>query len=709
MMLDERLFETLPDSMQEVWHKFFPKGEIDLSARLAFNGQSWHAEELTATCLNVSFLPYIKFPYRLERGTGRLRLADDALSVDLTAYNGASEVRIHGNIHHPGPDFTGEIKAEAPVVRFDDHLLAALPESSRGVVRSLRPSGTFHCFVRCGRSDPRQEIDRYVWGRLNHCSIQYDKFPYPLNNIRGVFEMKGSDWTFTELEGTNDTGIVRCNGHFKPIDVGSELLLSFTASNLPLEEELREALVMNPRAQQLWTSLRPRGQVDMSYCQVLYRTGEGKPMVDFRIEPRGDSTSIEPMAFPYRLEKLRGLLYFRDGQITIDRMRGEHGRTRVFVLGECHAAPDGGWQLNLNDLTIDQLHADRELVQALPGRLKKVVSELNPSGPINMRGSLHLIGGPSPEIPIQASWDLSLAFNQISIDAGVPIESLAGGMRLIGNYDGQRAQARGNLSFDSLIYKDWQFTDVAGPIWIDDQRVVLGRDADPPEPGRLPRHITANFYGGAIEGDCWVNLGPTPRYSLQADLKSADLARLTSETISGRQRLSGKVLARLELSGQPRGQHTMRGGGSVQLRDADIYQLPLMVALLKILSVRPPDTTAFTESDIEFRVHGNHIYFDRMNFNGDAISLRGNGEMNFDKEIHLNFHAAVGKRELPIPILREVVKGASQQFMQLHVEGTVDAPLATAEAFPGVNQAFKDLEAGLQGGAASQRKPPDMR
>jgi hypothetical protein len=544
---------------------------------------------------------------------------------------------------------------------------------------------------------------------LNHCSIQYEKFPYPLGNIRGVFEMQGSDWTFSELEGTNDTGVVQCHGHFKPLPAGSELRLHFTAQNVPLEEELREALVTNPRAQQLWTSLRPRGQFNLPQCQVLYLTSERKAIVDFRAEPCGDTVSIEPTAFPYRLEKLRGSLYFRDGEITIDRVRAEHGRARMLAMGNCRCDPSGAWQLNLDDLTVDQLHADRELIQALPGRLKKIVAELNPGGPVNLRGSLHLFGGPTPETPLRASWDLSLAFNQISANLGLPVDRLAGGLRLTGGFDGRHTQARGNLSFDSLIYKDWQFTDIAGPIWIDDQRIILGRDADPREPGRAPRHITANFYGGALEADGWVTLGPTPNYSLQATLRAADLARLTAETMAGRQQLSGKVFARLELDGQPHGQHTLRGGGNVQLRDADIYEVPLMVALLKILSVRPPDTTAFTESDIEFRIHGNHIYFDRMNFNGDAISLRGNGEMNFEKEIHLNFHAAVGRRELPIPILREVVKGASEQVMQLHVEGTVDAPLATAEAFPGVNQAFKDIEAGLQGGNASERRPAERR
>ncbi len=120
-----------------------------------------------------------------------------------------------------------------------------------------------------------------------------------------------------------------------------------------------------------------------------------------------------------------------------------------------------------------------------------------------------------------------------------------------------------------------------------------------------------------------------------------------------------------------------------------------MVALLKILSVRQPDTTAFTESDMQFVIRGNHVYFDRLDFNGDAISLRGNGEMDFDGGINLNFRAAVGKRELKVPILRELMKGASQQIMQIQVTGTVDAPVPNTVAFPAVNQAFRDLEAGL--------------
>lgn len=694
MALDGRLFETLPDNLKSVWHKFFPLGEIDLTATVAFDGTTWKPD-LTAHCLNVSFLPYVKFPYRLERGAGKLTLKNDLLTVDLTAYSGPDEVRIHGAIQHPGPDFTGEIKAEAPLVRLDDKLFAALQEPSRGVIRSLNPAGTFNCFVHLWRGTAKEELHKYIGMRLNHCSLRYEKFPYPLTNITGTIEMHDGDWTFKELEGVNDTGRVKCQGRFGPLAKGSELLLNFTATDLPLEEELRESL--NPRARGLWNMLRPRGVVDVTSSEVRYLSREASLSVAFRLETRGDVTSIEPTCFPYRLEKLNGAVAFQEGYIQIERLRAVHDRTQIVTSGDVHATPEGNWQLSLKELTVDRLHADRDLLAALPGRLKRLVTDLDPSGPVNLRGAVNLFGASQPDLPIEASWDVALEFNHTSLDAGIKLDDLVGGVRLLGRFDGQQAQAWGDLNLDSVIYKDLQFTEVLGPLWIDDGRVILGTGAQPAAPGRPQRRIMAKLYGGRLMADARITLGPAPQFSLRANLVDADMARFMQETVAGRQKLSGKVAADLELAGKGRGTHTLQGNGSIRLREADIYELPVMVSLLKILSVRPPDTTAFTESDMEFVIRGNHIYFNKMNFNGDAVSLRGTGEMSFDKDIQLKLYAAVGRRELKIPVISAMVKGASQQFMEIRVEGTVDSPVATAEAFPGVNQAFKDLEAGLNG------------
>ena len=93
------------------------------------------------------------------------------------------------------------------------------------------------------------------------------------------------------------------------------------------------------------------------------------------------------------------------------------------------------------------------------------------------------------------------------------------------------------------------------------------------------------------------------------------------------------ALARI--GGNAQGMHTWRGNGQVRLRDADIYELPVMINLLKLLSIQRPDRTAFTTSNIDFRVEGDDLALERIDFSGDIISLKGTGRMNAQRELNL--------------------------------------------------------------------------
>jgi hypothetical protein len=690
MSVGRPLFDALPDEWRSIWYKFFPSGEVDLDARLVFDGQSWQPE-LTIKCLNASFL-YHKFPYRVERATGTLHLKEGLLAIDLAAFSGTDEISIRGEIANPGPDFTGYVTFDAPNLPFDDKLLSALPEASRRVMRSLNPRGTFGCFVRCWRDDPHEaRMHQRLWGQLNHCSLKFDKFAYPVENIRGRVEMLDGRWTFTDLRGTNDAGVVECTGEFTPQASGGELLLRFAARGVALDEELREAL--DPRGQQVWSLLRPRGLINISDCEVRYHAREKRLGLEFRLWPQGETASIEPVHFPYRLERLQGSVLFRNGQVEIETLRAEHGRTLVEAKGTSHCGPDG-WRLELAELSVDRLTSDRDVVAALPERLRRAVMELNPTGPMSLRGKLLLAGSGQPGDPLKTNWDLDLYLHQANLNAGVLLEDVRGNVRLTGSSRGPILRCRGDLKLDSLIYKGLQFTEVAGPLWIEESRVLLGAWAEP-EDTRQKRRITGRAYGGGVALDAWADLGPAHTYRVQGSLAGADLARFTQENVVGRQKLQGKMFGQVALRGAGRGVHTLQGGGEFQLRNADIYELPLMVALLSILSIKPPDTTAFTESDVKFRVDGGRVYFDQLAFKGDAVTLLGNGDMNLDLDIQLQLYATVGPRELRIPLITDVMRGASQQVMRIHVGGTLHSPTTRAEAFPGVSRALKELEAGL--------------
>ena len=122
-----------------------------------------------------------------------------------------------------------------------------------------------------------------------------------------------------------------------------------------------------------------------------------------------------------------------------------------------------------------------------------------------------------------------------------------------------------------------------------------------------------------------------------------------------------------------------------------MYQLPVKISLLKILGLRSPDQNAFSDATVDYRIEGEHIYLKQIDFQGDAISLRGTGEMNFQSAIRLTFYATVGRGELDLPLIKPLVRGVSQQFMLIHVGGTLQNPETSREALPAVNQALQQL------------------
>ena len=225
--------------------------------------------------------------------------------------------------------------------------------------------------------------------------------------------------------------------------------------------------------------------------------------------------------------------------------------------------------------------------------------------------------------------------------------------------------------------------------WVDRRGVEPPRGGAPP---KTPRPITAKLLGGSIYGDAWIAMGPHPRYGVQATLVDADLARAAHELAANRQNLHGRVSGNIELGGAGRGTQNLAGRGSLHLQDGDVYELPLMIAMLKLLSIRAPDQRAFSRSDIDFRIEGEHFYFDRIDFTGDAISLRGKGEMNFQGETHLTFTAQLGRGELGMPALRNFFTTTSGQFLQIHVGGTLQNPDIRKEALPGLNHALQQLQ-----------------
>ena len=699
--LTRRMMDMLPEALSEKWPRFMPTGRVNVDAILDYDGRQWTPAGLTVDCQGVAF-SYYKFPYRMEQCTGRISLADDVLSVNLVAYGGSRPIEITGWLRQPLTAPYGRFDVFGEGLELDEKLFSAMKEKPQLVVRSLDPRGTidfkFSIFTEAPGEAPKKSLSV----DLNRCSIRYAKFPYPLGNIRGRLEMRSDRpkedyWTFHDLEGTNDTARVVCSkGSLTSIHGDAVLDLRFEASEVPLEEELRDALG-RPNMYRIWNDLKLQGMVKLSDLVVHYESGSERPSVSFAATPYEDSTSIEPACFPYRLDNLGGTLVYDNGHVTIDRFYGQHGEAKVTSKVDCGFLADGGWRLNLDSLLVDRLRLDRELTQKLPGRLQRMVAELKPDGAINVLGKVSVARDPD----VRAKWGLNLAFHQGSIDIGVKLENVNGELHLKGGMEGEELHSLGELNIDSLECKDVQFTQVTGPIWIDNRRVLFGKSVDRrlqverPASERAPCPLLAQMFGGSVRANGWVSLDEPATYQITASIREAGLPVFAQELMVGRQSLRGKIDADVDLWGNGRSLNELGGRGGIRLREADVYELPLMVSLLDFLGIGEPDPSKFSDSNIEFVIEGNHVYLNHIDFKGGSMSLVGEGEMDFDRNVNLVFGARLGRGAWNMPVLREILGGAGDQLVLIHVEGPLENPRTWKETLPGVTKALQQLQAEL--------------
>jgi hypothetical protein len=693
--LEDRLAEILPQDMQETWRTFDPAGPVDLQLQLTFDGRNW-TSEVTLDCHGTSFV-YSEFPYRINNCVGRLRMVDDVLTVDVTGAAAGRPIHFDATFHHPGDHFTGGgVIVLDGAVPIDEEFLASLDPPTQQVVRSMQPRGMITFTGRFRRDDPRQqELDLDCDIGLRDCAIRYENFPYPIEHVNGLLKCRNKSWEFRDLEGRNDNGYIVCDGSWEPGDVGGLLNLHFVGADILLEDELRAAL--GQEAQKIWNDLRPRGTVDHLNIELEFDSATRRLALDVtgqkwknKENKRGRSIVIEPVWFPYRLEDVSGAIHFRDGEVQLTNLSGRHGKTTVSLSGVSTFKPDGTWRASIQQLAGDRIECDHELMSALPGRLGDAVKRLHLSGPINLLGSVELWGRRDAGSVPSAKWDLSFDMENGSLDAGLHLEHIRGGVRLQGSHDAAGFLSRGTLAVDSVIYNQVHFTQLRGPLWIDQSRVLFGSWSNQAS-GGTAQQVKAKVFGGDFYGDAQVALEGDGEFILQVALTDGELAQLSQELTSRRDSLSGKASATVELYGNARGTHTWRGSGMVRLRSADIYELPVMLGLLKVLRMQRPDKTAFNSSDIDFRIQGDHFYFDRINFTGDAVTLKGSGWMDLDKQIDIDFYTLVGKDRIRIPIVTPALGLMSRELLLIHAGGTLDAPELSRKTLPGLNDRLKQL------------------
>ena len=408
---------------------------------------------------------------------------------------------------------------------------------------------------------------------------------------------------------------------------------------------------------------------------------------------------MQPEFFKYYMEDVKGSISYFDGNVTIENFTARH-QDGVTMGAKGHGSFTGanGWEFVLTGLWADGLKVRPALMAAMPPKLSRLIDSLRPSGTFGLHNSELKFRQPASAIAqLETSWDLQLECHQTDLHCGIDVEGVTGSVRLTGSSNQQQSSSAGELNLDNVFYQGIQITNVKGPMWVDESECRFGKWATQ-KSGIPDRPLTGTVYGGTMVSNAWVQFAHTPLYDAEISVAGADLQRMMIERFGGRQSFTGKIDGSVSLRGEGPSLARLTGEGNVHIREANIYELPLLVSLLKILRHGAPDSTAFNQSDIEFRIQGPHITLNRIDFLGDVVDLHGYGETGFDQHVKLAFRAELGPREYALPFVKNVVGHASQGIMQLYVDGSLTNPHVTTEAFPGFTQMLQQIRTDFENG-----------
>ena len=383
-------------------------------------------------------------------------------------------------------------------------------------------------------------------------------------------------------------------------------------------------------------------------------------------------------------------------QANIVSFKGRHEETAIRIeRGLIEYAADGEWRVRLEPFFVDDLEATPQFRRTLPTRLRKVIDALDPRGKQSISGMVEFRGRREDE-SVTAAWETETVYSGTTLNAGVDLCDLRGKAFFRGTWDGEQALGEGRIKLNSVKVKNYQLTDIEGPVSLKGSQLVLGSNLSPGRRGPVnpdpAKHLSAHFIEGQVFLDAVVELGEPMRYGVYMKLENGDLKRFAQLYMkTSHSKLAGTMNGTINFSGDGNNPKHLDGKGNLVISPAALYELPVIVQVFNVLSFIPPDKTAFNEALFAFTLGGGLVNFESIKLAGDSINLLGRGTVKLDGTVRLGFASRMGRRSIPIPILREFINEATKGVVGVEVSGTLEKPIPKVQTLPQMDEALHRL------------------
>jgi len=705
----ENLFINLPEKVRNLYGLFSPTGQVTFRADIARRDGSWSPlasgdpSGFQLTPENMGFT-FAKFPYPLDRVTGNLdmNLITELVQLNVTGYTGPRPVFIKGTWQGRGlPKADCKIEITAADIPLDQKIVDALlvPEFNK-LARSFHASGKgdIKAYIRHepGAEDFHNEY--HVW--FHEAAIRWDTCPYPLENVSGYLDINpNKHWEFRGGRGTHRGCEVLVQGgslnkQAKNAGPNPGVVIEILGHNVPVDEELHQSLEPIKQLANSWDTFRPRGQLNF-HAKIEHRTSAPEDE-DVQLEVQG--ATIQPVFFSYALDNIAGKFHFHENKLEIRNASAQHQGTRIALeYGKVDLHRGGGHFTDLTELTADALVIDDDLMGALPKELRNGAATLKLQGPVQLKTRLVVSVRAEPGSVPDIFWDGTALLKNAKFATGLGWDQVSGSLGAVGRCVGHRLIGlKGNILLEEATLLNQPFHDLQASFLIKEN-----------SPDVMVLDLKAPIYGGDISGEARIEFNSTPRYEINLTGSQLDLSQFGMHNQGSSSQLKGVAMARVHLTGT--NHETLEGNGSVDVPNGRLYNLPLILDILKFLGLRS-DRTSFEELHASFSIHGPRVSMHKLEILGNTFSLTGQGEFNLDgTNVALDFYPAWARLDqlLP-PALRPLPPAVGKNLITIEMRGKITADEKdrkfTMKPIPGIIDPLMHWRNRLNGSASMDNR-----
>lgn len=558
-------------------------------------------------------------------------------------------VRIDGSYTmHPE---SVHMQLEAAGFPVTERSIREIPKVGDKVWEALHPGG-FADLSLSIEDLPGKEIEPTfkAIAHLRDASLDVAKLPFKLKDLVGTVEIDEERVKLRDMRGViaqeGRTPQIAVRGVFDVKGHPREVTVEVT--NLYMEEKLVRAIPELGDA--LWEMFHPTGVTDGSFT-IHHREGR-KPKVSGSLQVYNGT--VKSRFFPLPLRNVAASIRFDDEIIQIARLSGrivlEEGQEEGVPPGRLLLTGEVSRDAKTGSLGVEvpSLRLTGPVVRALPELGQPLWDRLQPEGLMSLSGRITF--DRDREQPVSYLMAMDLKNGRAT-------------------WEGFRAT----------------MSSLNGTVLLSESNVLIP-------------HVSGNVAGGPFDASGFVTRSGdgTVRYNGTMEYRRVDLRRLIYELIEEETKVRGRLSGLVEVGGRTGEQNRVRGVGSAELTEGQVWKAPVFFGLVDVLHLSAPgEYGRFDRGEMRFSFDSEKMQLHSFRLGSPAAELTGQGTVGFDRrDLDLTIVAAtLPQGGLPVigHALRTVLRPVERQLVRVRVTGTIDDPKYSPQPFQKVTRPITSI------------------